>query len=104
LRVAPRFIELTAFGCQLCGGRLDDPATTPSVDTQLMTFQDEQIFWRIRSVPVQLLALAGRIEVVLLSFDTSLELVVPGVVPQIQQRDDDHRGDNDRQEDSSSHV
>jgi hypothetical protein len=77
---------------------------SPSLDTHLIAFQDKQLSGRIRTVPVYFLALTGRIEVVLLSFDTPLQLVLPRVVPEHPKGDDNHSSDNDWQEHSPSHL
>ena len=69
-----------------------------------MTFQDEQVSGRIRTVPVYFLALTGRIEVVLLSFDTPLELVLPRVVPKHPKRHDNDSRDSEWQEHSPSQL
>jgi hypothetical protein len=77
---------------------------SPSLDTHLIAFQDEQVSGRIRTAPVYFLALTGRIEMVPLSLDTSLELVLPRVVPEHPQRHDNDSSDNDWQEHSPSQL
>jgi hypothetical protein len=74
------------------------------LDTQLIAFQDEQLLRRIHASTVQILAFTGRIEVIRLGFDATLELVLAGVVPHPKQRHDDDSYHSDRCEESFSHV
>jgi hypothetical protein len=69
----------------------------PSVDTHLITFQGEQAGRRIRTVTVQFLANCGRVEVIRLSFDTPLQLLLPRVVPQQPKRHDYDRSGNEQE-------
>jgi hypothetical protein len=74
------------------------------LDAQLIAFQNEQLGRWVRAVTVQLLAFTGRIEMIRLGFDATLELVLAGVVPHPQERDDHDSCHSDRCKESFSHV
>jgi hypothetical protein len=72
------------------------------VDAHLVALQDEQAFRWIRTLTVQILTLTGRVEMVLLRFDASFELVLAVVVIHVEQRQKNDGDYGNRQEEDTS--